>query len=191
MTRRPIIHNAIHMVEALGCAITIEKLANMSGHPLFLPAGVTIGETAKCRMEEASCFSQNFGIVFERSQKPANSTRNILAAQQWMGQSLSCGCLIEFRYQDLASAINVLSLLYSMGTPSPRCPYRMGWISRRSPVCWATTTRVSPCAPTPTPPGVPWLRAREQVALDADEGSRMAVTRYISLTRLILPCWHR
>lgn len=36
-------------------------------------------------------------------------------------------------------------------------------------------------------PAVPRLRAREQVALDAGEGSRMAVTRYIALTRLIPP----
>ena len=35
--------------------------------------------------------------------------------------------------------------------------------------------------------GVPKLQAREQVALDAGEGSRMAVTRYIALTRLIPP----
>ena len=35
--------------------------------------------------------------------------------------------------------------------------------------------------------GVPKLQAREQVALDAGEKSRMAVTRYISLTRLIPP----
>ena len=35
--------------------------------------------------------------------------------------------------------------------------------------------------------GVPMLRARDQVALDAGEGSRMAVTRYIALTRLVPP----
>ena len=35
--------------------------------------------------------------------------------------------------------------------------------------------------------GVPKLQAREQVALDAGEKSRMAVTRYISLTKLISP----
>ena len=35
--------------------------------------------------------------------------------------------------------------------------------------------------------GVPKLQAREQVALDAGEKSRMAVTRYISLTKLIPP----
>ena len=35
--------------------------------------------------------------------------------------------------------------------------------------------------------GVPKLQAREQVALDAGEKSRMTVTRYISLTKLIAP----
>ena len=35
--------------------------------------------------------------------------------------------------------------------------------------------------------GVPKLQAREQVALDAGEKSHMAVTRYISLTKLIPP----
>ena len=45
------------------------------------------------------------------------------------------------------------SLLCHKGTRSPRWRSRTAWISRRSPVCWGTTTRVSPYAPTHTPPG--------------------------------------
>ena len=46
-----------------------------------------------------------------------------------------------------------LSLLCHKGTPSLRWPCKTVWTSRRSPVCWGTTTRASPSAPTPTPPG--------------------------------------
>ena len=40
-----------------------------------------------------------------------------------------------------------------MGTLSPPLPCKTVWISKRSPLCLATTTRASPSAPTPTPPG--------------------------------------
>ena len=46
-----------------------------------------------------------------------------------------------------------LSLLCHKGTPSPLLPCKTAWTSRRYPVCWGTTTRDSPSAPTPTPPG--------------------------------------
>ncbi len=45
--------------------------------------------------------------------------------------------------------------------PSPPWPCRTGWTSRQSPVCWGTTTRASPCAPTPTPPARCRIRRRK------------------------------
>ena len=43
-----------------------------------------------------------------------------------------------------------LSLLYRNGIPSQRWHYKMEWMSKPSAVCWDTTMRVSPSAPTPT-----------------------------------------
>ena len=54
-----------------------------------------------------------------------------------------------------------MSLLYPMGIPSPLLPSRTAWTSRRSPVCWGTTTPDLPSAPTPTPPGRCRIRQRK------------------------------